>query len=75
MIGFFPPDVPIMWHLGTHKKRSNSGASLNNKLLHEKSVNVQMVLSLRSGIQSIRQRIPELMASGKSQMKPEKNYV
>ena len=31
-----------------------------------------MVLSLQSGIRSIRQRIPELTASGKSQRKPEK---
>jgi hypothetical protein len=29
-----------------------------------------MVLSLQSGLRSIRQRIPELMASGKSQRKP-----
>jgi hypothetical protein len=34
-----------------------------------------MVLSLQSGLRSIRQRIPELMASAKSRKKPEKNYV
>ena len=34
-------------------------------------VDVQMVLSLQSGLQSIRQRIPELMASGMNQRKPE----
>jgi hypothetical protein len=34
-----------------------------------------MVLSLQSGLRSIRQRIPELAASGQSQRKPKENYV
>ena len=38
-------------------------------------VNVQMVLSYQLGLRSIRRRIPELMASGKSQRKPEKKIV
>jgi hypothetical protein len=77
MIGFFRPVVPITWHLGTHKRKSDSVATLNHNLLHEKktAINVQMVLSLQSGLRSIRQRILELAASGKSQRKPEKNYV
>ena len=36
-------------------------------------VDVQMVLSLQSGLQSIRQRIPELMDNEENQRKPEKN--
>ena len=39
------------------------------------AVNVQMGLSLQSGLRSIRQCILELMASGKSQRKPEKYYA
>jgi hypothetical protein len=34
-----------------------------------------MVFSLQSGLQSIRQRILELTASGQSQRKPKENYV
>ena len=41
------------------------------KLLLWKAVNVQMALSLQSGLRSVRQCIPELMASGQSQRKPE----
>ena len=75
MIGFFLRVDPIMWRLGTHKQKSNLVAGLNHKLLCEKAAdNVQMVLSLQSGLQSIHQRIPELMASGKSQRKPENFY-
>ena len=38
MIGFFPKVSRIMWHLGTHKQRSDSAASLNHKLLCEKQL-------------------------------------
>ena len=76
MIGFFLRVDPIMWRLGTHKQKSNLVAGLNHKLLCEKAAdNVQMVLSLQSGLQSIHQRIPELMASEKSRRKPENFYV
>jgi hypothetical protein len=76
MIGFFQPVAPIMWHVGTHKQKSESVTSINHNLYIKKAaVNVQMVLSLQSGLRSIRQCIPELVASGEIQRKPEKNYV
>ena len=38
-------------------------------------VDVQMVLSLQSGLQSIHQCIPELMDNEENQRKPEKNQM
>ena len=65
-----------MWHVGTHKQKSESVTSISHNLRGKKAaVNVQMGFSLQSGLRSIRQRIPELMASGKSQRKPEKYYA
>ena len=65
-----------MWQLGTHKQKSDSVSisklEIINYCVKNQLVNVQTVLSLQSGLRSIRQRIPELMASGKSQRKPEK---
>ena len=54
MIGPFLPVDPILWHSGTHKKESDSVASINHNFLYETSCQRTngAFLSIRASINS-----------------------